>query len=62
MGEGELVLPQNVRVQSSTTVLGTLSGARFAGQFSIAYSYSGIPILPDDFTIDVDGRFEIHLG
>ena len=46
----------------ATTVLGTLSGARFAGQFSIAYSYSGIPTLPDDFTIDVDGRFEIHLG
>ena len=62
LGEGELVLPQNIRVQSSTTVLGTLSGARFAGQFSIAYRYSGIPTLPDDFTIDVDGRFEIHLG
>jgi hypothetical protein len=62
LGEGELVLPQNVRVQSSTTVRGTLSGARFAGQFSITYRYSGIPNLPDDFTIAVDGRFEIHLG
>jgi hypothetical protein len=62
LGEGERVLPHNVRVQSSTTAYGALSGAKFAGQFSIAYRYSGLPNVTDDVTLHVHGRFEMHLG
>lgn len=62
LSEGELVLTRNVRVQSSTTARGILTGSRLAGTFSITHGYSGLPNLPDEFTINVDGRFEIHLG
>jgi hypothetical protein len=62
VGEGELVLTENLRVQSSTTAAGLLRGTRFSGSFSIAYRYSGFPNVPDGLEIKVDGNFEIFLG
>jgi hypothetical protein len=62
LGEGELVLAQNIRIHSATTASGVLTGNRFAGSFSIAYRYTGLPQWPNDLCITVDGQFEIFLG